>query len=78
MGAHLPVSYIVILVTGKWLGIACKYFVRYKLFSSLNFGKVTDGQTDAMHMSPPNITRGVLTNEWCPVLHTTMIHTVSS
>ncbi len=46
MWAHLPVPYTIIGVTGKWLVSACKYFLRYELFSSLNFGPVTDGQTD--------------------------------
>ncbi len=40
-------------------------FKRYELLSSLNFGPVTDGQTDGrkvMHMSPPCICTGVLKN----------------
>ncbi len=44
-------------------------FLRYELFSSLNFGPVTDRRSDrqtdgqkAMHMSPSCISKGVLKN----------------
>ena len=49
--------------------ICLQYFLRYELFSSLNFGQITDGQTDrqtdrqkVMYMSPLCISTGVLKN----------------
>ncbi len=68
MSAHLPVPYTTIGQGSKWTfgkkpEITCKYFPRYELFSSVNFGPVSDGQTDgqkAMHMSPLCISTDVI------------------
>ncbi len=57
--------------------IACKctiryvvlaHFLRYEIFSSLDFGPVTDGQK-AMHMSPLCMSTGVLNNYVGPEVH---------
>ena len=60
-----PRASVINLNQHKWMCPKSTYFLRYELFSSLNFGHITDGRTDrpkAMHMSPPCISTGVLKN----------------
>ena len=49
------------------ISIYPRFALSDEIVSSLNFGEVTDGQTERMHMSPPCIRTGVLKKKTDPL-----------